>query len=119
MRQSAGVIFSLLFLTLLAFAFAASSISIQNTTRINPGPLGALISANPNHTKVGHAVSFLCTARGGVSPYTYFWSFGDGSTGTGPSLTHSYSSTGVKLVVCTITDTIGSVAANQTTVTVT
>ena len=119
MRLPALLLFPVLLLAIIAFTFAATSISFQNTSRINAGPLTASISASPTHTKVGHSVSFVCTAVGGISPYTYLWSFGDGSTGTGSTLTHSYNSTGTKIVVCTITDFIRSVAANQTLVIVT
>ena len=118
MRRSILLLFPLLVFVLFAFVYAATSISFQNTSRINAGPLSAAISANPPQVKVGHSVSFVCTASLGVSPYTYSWDFGDGTTGTGPALTHSYSTTGIKTVICTVTDFVLSVATGQTTVTV-
>lgn len=110
------LLFPVLLLGIFAFAFAATSVSFQNTSRINVGLLTAAISASPTHVKVGHAVSFVCTATGGVSPFTYSWNFGDGTTGTGSALTHAYSSIGTKIVTCTITDFILSIATNQTTI---
>ena len=36
---------------------------------------------------------------------TYTWDFGDGTTATGPSVTHSYPASGVYIVTLTVTDT--------------
>jgi PKD repeat protein len=43
----------------------------------------------------------------GHVPLTYAWSFGDGSTGTGVSPTHSYAAAGVYVVTLTVTDAAG------------
>jgi len=39
---------------------------------------------------VNGAVTFTATTTGGTAPYTVNWSFGDGATGTGASVTHTY-----------------------------
>jgi len=49
---------------------------------------------------------------------TYTWNFGDGTTGTGPTVAHTYNSAGTFLVVLTVTDTLGLTSQARGTVTV-
>jgi PKD repeat protein len=81
-------------------------------------PLTALASAVPSTTDVGLAVDFGCTATGGVSPYTYAWTFGDGSAGSGSTASHVYSTSGSKTVTCTVTDSTSASATSSTTIVV-
>jgi PKD repeat protein len=66
-------------------------------------PLTASCSASPIFGVSPLAVLFASTASGGASPYTFAWSFGDGSMGSSyGDPTHTYNSTGrfeVKLTV--------------------
>lgn len=55
----------------------------------------------------GGSLSFTATASGGTSPYTFSWSFGDGQTGSGATVSHTYQSAGNYNVTLTITDAIG------------
>jgi PKD domain len=50
---------------------------------------------------------------------TYAWSFDDGATGTGASVTHSFSTPGVHTATLTVTDPTGLTSRQLTTVTVT
>ncbi|MBN1280951.1 MAG: PKD domain-containing protein [Candidatus Thermoplasmatota archaeon] len=52
-----------------------------------------------------------------VTILSYTWDFGDGTTGTGISLTHTYAQPGVYTVVLTVIDTGGT--THQTTFTIT
>jgi PKD repeat protein len=45
---------------------------------------------------------------GGTYPYTYSWTFGDGSTGLGASTSHIYNTPGMMTVVCTVMDGQGT-----------
>jgi PKD repeat protein len=85
-----------------------------------PPMLSASITHTPSSPQVGQTVSFIGSASGGTSPYSYAWNFGDGSTGTSSSVTHAYSSAGTFTVVLTVKDS-GSpqqTASSQQSVTV-
>jgi len=55
-------------------------------------------------------VSFVGSASGGVPPYTYEWDFGDETTGSGASITHTYNTSlsGEFTVTLKVTDSKGS-----------
>src|SRR5438132_13486628 len=53
---------------------------------------------------IGQTVAFNATASGGTPSYSFSWRFGDGSTGTGASVTHAYSSGGNFTVTLTVKD---------------
>ena len=91
--------------------FAIIGDAIQST----PGPLSASVVAGSNAVDVGQLASFSCTGTGGVYPYTYSWTFGDGSTGSGASTSHIYNTPGTMAVVCTVMDQLGT-ANDQTQV---
>jgi hypothetical protein len=76
-------------------------------------PLTAFVIASSNAVDVGQLASFSCAGAGGVSPYSYAWTFGDGSSGTGASPSHTYGASGIMDVVCTVTDRVGNNASTQ------
>ncbi len=59
---------------------------------------------NPSSPQTNQQVTFTGSASGGTSPYSFSWTFGDGSTGSGSTVTHSYSSAGTFTVVLTVKD---------------
>jgi PKD domain len=69
----------------------------------------ASFSANPSAPAVGAVVTFTGSASGGTAPYTYSWNFGDGSTATGASPTHSFAR-GSYSITMTATDANGKTA---------
>ena len=91
--------------------FAIIGDAIQST----PQPLSASVVAGSNAVALGQLASFSCTGIGGVYPYAYSWTFGDGSTGSGASTSHIYNTPGTMTVVCTVMDQLGT-ANDQTQV---
>jgi len=69
-----------------------------------PPTLSASFTYSPSSPQRGQAVSFTGSASGGTPPYSYSWSFGDGSTGMGSSAQHTYSSAGTLTVALTVKD---------------
>ena len=53
-----------------------------------------------------------------VGIVTYSWDFDDGTTGTGKTVTHSYSDSGIYTVTLTVRDAAGNTSTDATTVTV-
>ena len=60
-------------------------------------------------------VQFHCTILGGIPPYTYLWSFGDGGTSSTENPTHTYTQSGTYNVTLLVTDTEGNSSSNSTT----
>jgi len=63
-------------------------------------------------------VTFDASASGGTQPYSYRWDFGDGSTGSGQSVSHSYLLPGSYTVTLTVTDANGQSVTTSQTITV-
>jgi PKD repeat protein len=79
-------------------------------------PLRVTAEANgPYSGEIGSVVAFAATGSGGAIT-EYQWNFGDGSTGTGPSITHSYSVSGSYEVRLTVTGAMGQTDSDTATV---
>lgn len=64
----------------------------------------ATFQASSSSPQVAETVTFTSLATGGISPYTYTITFGDGASGTGSSTTHAYSVAGSYTADLTVTD---------------
>jgi PKD repeat protein len=72
---------------------------------VYPQLLGST-SATPVGGTAPLPVAFTASATGGLAPYTYSWTFGDGTTGSGGSASHSYA-TGTFYPTVTVHDAAG------------
>lgn len=75
-------------------------------------PLTAAPSRNPS-TKLPPTRTFTASSSGLATP-SYAWSFGDGASGTGTPVTHSFTATGNYVVVLTAAGTEGSASSQRT-----
>lgn len=77
-------------------------------------PYTASANATPVQGPAPLAVTFSATAHGGTTPYTYNWSFGDGSPdSTTQNPSHTYSALGTYHPVLTVRDFTGAVATDS------
>ena len=81
-------------------------------------PLSVSFTYTPSNPFPLQTIQFTATAIGGTQPYVYAWDFGDGSTATGSTTSHSYLLPGTYTVVVTVTDGVGQTASASNTVTV-
>src|SRR5207249_3844614 len=82
-------------------ASSQQSVAISNPA---PSALTSSFTYSPSSPNAGQTVSFSASVSGGTQPYSYSWSFGDGSIGTGSTVADAYSSVGTFTVILTVTD---------------
>ncbi|MCI4330500.1 MAG: PKD domain-containing protein [Thermoplasmata archaeon] len=90
--------------------------NVSTVLTVNP-PLHASVST-PAPTDPGKTVSFTSNVSGGTGPFSYNWSFGDGSNGTGSIVSHAYLTAGAYLVTLHVTDRFQTIANGSAVVTV-
>jgi PKD repeat protein len=67
-------------------------------------PLSTSFTSSPSNPMVNTPVTFTASTLGGKSPYAISWNFGDGSSGSGPSIIHTFASVQSFAVSETATD---------------
>lgn len=92
----------------------SNSNSASSTT---PGALGASVSASSTNVAAGTPDNFTCHPSGGLAPYHYTWSFGDGTSARGRSVSHIFYVAGSYTVTCTVSDLLGTTANGSLSVT--
>jgi PKD repeat protein len=95
------------------------SVVLQPNANADPNvaPVASFSVSCPTATCTVDASGSSDTAPGTVASYA--WDFGDGSTGTGVSTTHTYTSSGSKTIRLTVTDDQGLTSTTSRTVNVT
>ncbi|HEV2448982.1 MAG TPA: PKD domain-containing protein [Thermoplasmata archaeon] len=97
----------------------AYSTTESNVVNIGtPLPLGASVSASRSFVDAGEPDLFNCNPTGGVTPYSFNWSF-DGSayTPAGQSINHAFAA-GAANASCRVTDSSHATALAATSITV-
>jgi PKD repeat protein len=79
-------------------------------------PLAASASASPAFGNAPLAAVLHASATGGSPPYAVTWDFGDGTSGTGATASHTYAA-GTYAPIATVTDAEGRTARASTAVT--
>ncbi len=94
-----------LFSNLIVYSYSTSNTAEDTTTEpSDTSELQALLTSTPGSGTAPLTVAFDATAStGDISSYN--WNFGDGSSATGATVTHAYSSVGIYTASLTITDT--------------
>ena len=82
-------------------------------------PPTAALTATPTSGTVPltTAMSAAGSTDVGGSIVSYAWTFGDGSTGTGPTVNHTYSNAGTYTATVTVTDNSGQTATRSVVIT--
>ena len=93
---------------------AAGTSTAQTTITVSPPTLRpvAVIGTLPTIIEVGDVVSLSSLSTN--SPDTEEWSFGDGTTATGPMVTHTWTAEGTYLLTLTATNSAGSDSVTET-----
>ncbi|HEX9613419.1 MAG TPA: PKD domain-containing protein [Candidatus Bathyarchaeia archaeon] len=101
--------------TLTVMDSASASAKSSQTVLVAPIPaLRASFTFAAAQPWSGQSVVFTGTATGGLSPYTYGWNFGDGSSGSGQTPTYTYNTVGNFTVSLDVTDSLkASVITSQ------
>ncbi len=74
-------------------------------------------SATPSTANLGETVTFTATASvAGGTIVSYAWTFGDGASGTGATVTHAYASPGTMAATVTVTSDLPTTATASVTV---
>ncbi|MGD2066798.1 MAG: PKD domain-containing protein, partial [Candidatus Bathyarchaeota archaeon] len=98
----------------------ATDTAIISVEVSNQLPVAHLTYSSPSHVYTDKTVSF--DASGSHDPdgniISYVWNFGDENTGSGETISHSYSSSGVYTVSLTVTDNDGATDTATATITV-
>ena len=96
---------------------SASVLTATTSVTITDVPITGLTATNDSPTELGNVTTLTATVTAG-SNVAYGWTFGDGETGSGAIVTHTYPVTGVYTAVVTASNS-ASVLTATTSVTVT
>src|SRR3989449_5959139 len=98
----------------------STSVTARSTAvsvAVNPR-LSVTTVARPNPTEASKATSFTIMLAGGAGTIICTWVFGDATTGTGCSTTHTYAATGSFTANVTAIDGLGVTATSSVSLTV-
>jgi PKD repeat protein len=97
-----------------------TDVATQSVTVASDNPI-AEFTFSPTTPTAGTTVNFSgagSSALAGRTITSYFWTFGDGTSGSGASTSHRYGAPGAFAVTLVVTDSAGKTSSIQKTVTV-
>jgi len=105
---------------------ATLAVTDANGAKVSPaaialavnGPLAATAKASPTAGDAPALTSLTGSAAGGKAPYTFAWTFGDGTTSTQQSPTHTYTAAGSYTATLTVHDSSAQTATATATIVV-
>jgi uncharacterized repeat protein (TIGR01451 family) len=86
----------------------AAGVAISRILAVQP--IGGIVASNDSPTLLGGATQFTVTVETG-SQVIFTWVFGDGSTGFGQVVTHTYPATGIYTATVSASNPVSSLAA--------
>jgi hypothetical protein len=99
-----------------ADGFAVSSRVMMLT--VNPALAVGAITGPAGTAETGQNLTFSLQGLGGSPPIQYAWAFGDGATGHGPSVSHSYARAGSYVLWVWVNDSAGGSVSRELYLTV-
>src|SRR2546425_1054351 len=102
----------------------SATATVSHAITVSPSPLTSDFSFSPPFPCLGRTATFTGSASGGTAPYSFSWSFGDGTANVAGgvanpnSQSHIYSVKGSYTVNVTITDAGGAKTFGRTTITI-
>ncbi|HYF49844.1 MAG TPA: fibronectin type III domain-containing protein [Planctomycetota bacterium] len=93
------------------FTFTTGSVAL-------PLAFASAPTATPNPCTTADTVQFIVSTSGGVQPVSYAWSFGDGTSAQGASVSHRYSVAGTYTAAVEAIDGAGTRISTTVTVSV-
>ncbi|MCB9203489.1 MAG: PKD domain-containing protein [Flavobacteriales bacterium] len=97
---------------------ATGEIALSNQESINVIPPVVLTCSSDSFLQNEPTFFEAAVASGGLAPYNYYWTFGDGSLGFGDTVQHIYQETGVYTATVDVVDSLGCTASCQTFLTI-
>jgi uncharacterized repeat protein (TIGR01451 family) len=91
--------------TAVVTATNSTGILTDTTVVIIDEPITGLVASNDSPTLLGQATTLTATISSG-STVTYTWALGDGQSGSGAVISHTYPATGVYTAVVTATNSV-------------
>src|SRR5439155_19025341 len=87
---------------------ARTTTSSKTLTTSTPPPPSTSFTSSPTSPAVNSLVTFTSTTTGGTAPYSTAWTFGDGGSATGATVTHTFTIAQTFTVTETATDSSSS-----------
>lgn len=89
---------------------ASTSVSISNAAPV----VASVVGGEAAEEGVPTSFSCIATDPGSADTLSYGWDFGDGSSASGSTVTHTFADDGTYMVACTVTDDDGASTSSST-----